>query len=98
MTKKEDLIGKKIEGKTVTQAVQFPPVGTFQAFYKAQDFLKDLGFTVGSMCGPDPIGFARGYDYVAKWHNLTQGDKSSLDGLLLHEGGFREGGVTVVFF
>ena len=98
MTKKEDLIGKEIGGKTIKQVVQFPSEGTFQAFYKAEAFVKDLGFTVGSMCGPEPIGFAKGYDYVAKWRNLTQGDKSSLDGLLLNEGGFREGGVSVVFF
>jgi len=46
----------------------------------------------------EAIGFALGYDYVAKWYNIDHGDRSRLDGLLLHDGGFREGGVKVIFF
>lgn len=95
---RKDLIGQEFQGRKASRVIEIPASGTFQAFYEAETLVKELGYEVGSMCAEDPIGFALGYDYVAKWYNLSRDDKNSLDGLLLHDGGFREGGVKVIFF
>lgn len=95
---REDLIGKEFQGRKASRVIEIPAGGTFKAFYEAETLVREMGYGVGSMCGPEPIGFAHGYDYIAKWYNLSREDKNSLDGLLLHDGGFREGGVKVVFF
>ena len=98
MIERTDLIGTEFQGRKASRVIDIPAAGTFTAIHEAEAFVRDLGYTVGSMCGGEPIGFALGYDYVAKWYNIDHGDRSRLDGLLLHDGGFREGGVKVVFF
>lgn len=97
-TERKDLIGQEFQGRKASRVIEINNEGTFQSFYAAEALVKELGYQVGSMCRDEPIGFALGYDYVAKWYNLDQEDKSRLDGLLLQDGGFREGGVKVVFF
>jgi hypothetical protein len=91
--------GETYLGREILHTETFPPAGTFQAFYNAENRLKELGYTTGSMCRHEPIGFADAdkCDYVAKWYNLSQDDKGQLDGVMVSDG-FREGGVTIVFF
>lgn len=98
MTQREDLAGKEFEGRKAVMVLDIPPCGTFKSIYRAEDFLKDLGYRTGSMCRQEPIGFAYKCDYVAKWYNLSKEDKNSLDGILLPLDEFREGGVRIVFF
>jgi hypothetical protein len=98
IVERQDLIGQEFAGRRASCVIEIPPSGTFQAFYEAEALVKELGYGVGSMCSSEPIGFAHGYDYIAKWYNLDSEDKNRLDGLLLHDGGFREGGVKIVFF
>ena len=102
---RSDLIGKPYEfeelpNKEVMYAVEFVPTGTFGAIGAAQKYLKDLGYTIGSMQMSSPIGFADSdkYDYVSKWWNMNREDKESLDGAIIPLDGFREGGVLVLFF
>ena len=85
-------------GRPVVHEVSFPAGGTFDAIGKAEDFLKDLGYARGSMSGGDPIGFAQGVDYIAKWYNIPKEDRARLDGVIIPEHDFREGGVRVLFF
>jgi hypothetical protein len=91
--------GETYLGREILHTETFPPAGTFQAFYAAEKRLKELGYTVGSMCRTEPIGFANAdaVGYVAKWYNLSQDDKGQLDGVMASDD-FREGGVTIVFF
>ena len=98
MTERDDLVGTEFQGRKASRVVEFIPSGTFGAFYKSEALLKKLGYRTGSMCNTEPIGFAYKYDRVAKWHNLSKEDKSLLDGIVLQVGGFREGGVMIVFF
>jgi hypothetical protein len=86
-------------GRAVILEEFFEPNGTFKAFRNAEARLKELGYTVGSMCRDEPIGFAHEStcDYIAKWRNLDQEDISKLDGVMLSED-FRDGGVRIVFF
>mgnify|MGYP007090084347 CR=1 FL=1 len=91
--------GETYLGREILHIEEFAPAGTFQAYYKAEQRLKDLGYTVGSMCGPEPIGFADAdqYHYVSKWYNMNWDEKNLLDGVMISEG-FREGGVKILFF
>ena len=86
-------------GREILHTETFPPAGTFSAFYSAEKRLKELGYTTGSMCSTEPIGFADAdvVSYVAKWYNIDREDKGKLDGVMESDD-FREGGVTIVFF
>lgn len=92
------LQGKYWNDRMIEHAVEFDPCGTFQAFYAAQKYLEELGYTVGSMSQMNPIGFAFGVEWVSKWHNLTQKEKESVDGIIIPQEDFREGGALILFF
>lgn len=91
--------GETYLGREILYTEEFSPAGTFKAYYNAEARLKELGYTVGSMCRTEPIGFADAdkYDYVAKWYNMNQTERDTLDGVMVSND-FREGGVTLVFF
>jgi hypothetical protein len=86
-------------GREVSYFQHFPANGTFGAFYQAQEYIKDLGYEIGSMDRDNPIGFADNekFGYIAKWHNLTPKDKEQLYGVIISND-FREGAVDVLFF
>ncbi len=73
---------------------------TFQAFYKAEAMLKEMGYIVGSMERQYPIGFAPKADwsYISKWSNMSSEERLLLHGVMLPDPNFREGGVVIVFF
>lgn len=71
----------------------FNQEGTFLAWYAASDWLKESGYSFGSMCGSLPIGVMRGDYAIAKWKNLTPKERNLCDGTVT--GDFREGPVTV---
>jgi len=85
-------------GQTVTYAVRFNACGTFSAVRKAEEFLEELGYTIGSMERNAPIGFANDeeIEYVSKWNNMTGEEHGTLDGVMLSND-FREGSVDVIF-
>jgi hypothetical protein len=91
--------GETYLGREILHVEEFAPAGTFQAFYNAQKRLKELGYEVGSMCGSEPIGFADAdeYGYISKWRNMSREDQNLLDGVMISKG-FREDGVTLLFF
>ena len=91
------LQGKFWQDRKIEHAVEFPASGTFEAFYAAESYLEELGYAVGSMCSREPIGFKHGDDRVAKWYNLSKEDKEQLDGVMLPEPEFREGGAVILF-
>lgn len=92
------LKGKFWQDREIVHAVDFPPSGTFGAIRGAEGHLKDMGYTIGSMCREEPIGFAYEANYVAKWYNLDAEDKMRLDGVILPQHEFREGGAIILFF
>ena len=92
------LRGKFWGDRMIEHAIGFEASGTFQAFYAAENHLKELGYGVGSMCRNEPIGFAYGFERIAKWHNLKNEDKRLLDGVIIPEPDFREGGNIILFF
>jgi hypothetical protein len=100
-----DLTGSVYDNRNLPQlevkyAVEFVPSGTFGAISNAQNYLKDMGYQTGSMEGEMPIGFAdeNKYGYVSKWTRMNRSEHGTLDGAIIPDPEFREGGVLVLFF
>lgn len=66
------------------------------AHRKAAAWCEENGYSVGEMCGPQPIGIMRGEWQIAKWRNLTKREQDQLDGTIT--GNFRDGPVKVTIF
>lgn len=74
----------------------FKADGDFGAYYAAEKWIKENGYSYGSMERNYPIGIAKGDCYISKWCNLG-GDKNLLDGVIA-EGSKRDNDVTVIIF
>ena len=72
----------------------FDQSGDFVAVDLARVWLKDHGYSCGSMCMDMPIGILKGYWRIAKWKNLTAKERTQLDGQLISKD-FRNGPVTI---
>lgn len=72
----------------------FENTGDFAAINAAEKWCADQGYTVGRMDGDNPIGIAKGVNYISKWHNFQPGDTERLGGRITSRN-FRDGPVTV---
>ena len=86
-------------GRVIAHEEVFPAGGDFEGYYSAEKRLSELGYTRGSMCRTEPIGFADSdkYRYIAKWYNLNKEEQKELDGVMISSG-FRNSEVRVIFF
>lgn len=75
----------------------FDNKGTFKAYYTAENFVREKGYSFGSMCMNMPIALKKGDWHIAKWRNLTGTEKLDIDGHITSKD-FREGPVTVETF
>lgn len=87
----------KFHGHEIESVEEISSSGTFASVNKAMQILKLRGYKIGSMSAYQPIGFAKGYDYIAKWYNLNKSDIEKLDGVLVSND-FREGSVSIITF
>lgn len=72
----------------------FNQIGTFKAWYAAETWLSENGYSYGSTCAVSPyVGVLKGEYCIAKWRNLTSTEKEELDGVVT--GNFREGPVVI---
>jgi hypothetical protein len=75
----------------------FKENGAFGAVYEAEKWLKENGYSIGSMDSDAPIGVAKGEGrYISKWHNLGE-DKVLLDGVIAR-GWKRDSDITIIIF
>jgi hypothetical protein len=51
-------MNKTFMNRPVIKSITIEAKGTFSAFYEAEKLLREEGYTVGSMCRDEPIGFA----------------------------------------
>ena len=93
-----DLKGKHWDDREILHGVKFMPDGTFGAISSAEVYLKDLEYAVGSMEGSNPIGFLYEAASISKWGNLSEDDRLRLDGVIIPDPEFREGGALILFF
>lgn len=87
-----------IPKKEIAGAHYFKSTGTFTAVNTATKFLEKIGYSVGCMQCDAPIAVAKGNDmYISKWYNLGE-DKNKIDGVIIPDPEFREGGTAVILF
>ena len=70
---------------------------TFKAYYAAQKYAEKQGYSVGQMCGKNPIALKKGNWNIAKWKNLAPLEKLDIDGHITSVD-FRKGPVDVEMF
>ena len=68
------------------------PTNDFAAVDAAEKWIRENGYSVGSMQRGAPRGILKGDFDIAKWRNLNTKERAELDGLM--EGG-RGGPVTI---
>lgn len=93
-----DLKGKYWDDREIIHAIEFEPSGTFEAVSKAIVYLKELGYYVASICSNMPIAFMYNYSYVPKWKNLSDKERDKIEGVIIPQHEFGEGGVIILFF
>lgn len=78
----------------------FTGAKTFRAYHDAVAWLRERGYSTGSMCSPRPTAIMKGDFQIAKWKNLTAKERREVDGTIEGEaasrGTFREGPVIVM--
>ena len=87
--------------RPVAKRIRIEESGDFATYRKAEAILKAEGFITGSMCAPEPTGFAPAeqYNYIAKWYNISAPERKSLHGVIQRAGGdFRSGPIEIVYF
>jgi hypothetical protein len=87
--------------RPIAKRVRIEEEGDFATYHKAEEILKAEGFRTGSMCSPEPTGFAPAdrYEYIAKWRNIDHQDRKLLHGVIQTAGGnFRNGPLEIVYF
>jgi hypothetical protein len=73
----------------------FPHTGEdFSANSAAEKWLKENGFSIGTMCAPEPRAILHGNTYIPKWKNLSSEDREEVDGVAKATN-WRTGDVTV---
>jgi len=75
--------------------------GDFQTYHLAESIVKAEGHRTGSMCAPEPTGFAPAdeFEYIAKMNNIDPEDRLLLHGVIKTNGGnFRNGDLEIVYF
>jgi hypothetical protein len=67
---------------------------TFSALYAAQYWLKQKGYSYGSLQALAPVAIFKGECAISKWRNLSREERNAADGVMTSSD-FREGSVTV---
>ena len=86
-------------GRDVVKKVNIKVEGTFASVSEAEKQLREMKYTIGSMSGNQPIGFACGekYRYISKWYNMNSDEHNLLDGVMISDD-WREGSVNIIWF
>lgn len=90
-------IGEKYLGKVIAEKHYFDAEGDFESYYAANSWARENGYTTGSMDGFNPIALMKDYDYVAKWHNISNKERQMVHGVMISDY-FREKPVTILIF
>jgi len=72
----------------------FSAHGEFSALGDATEWVRSRGYSLGIMCGNEPIAFKKGYWNIQKWRNLSADDRFNIDGVVTSDD-FRDGDVTI---
>jgi hypothetical protein len=82
-------------GRKTTKRIEFNEEGTFQSHHAAIRWCKENGYSYGSMDGHNPIALWNDDSVISKWHNLSNEEKRTCDGVLESQ---REGKAIIIIF
>ena len=71
------------------------------AYRRAEQWAKENGYSVGSMCSPMPTALFKGDFNVAKWRNLSGKEQKQVDGIITSDGvhgSYRSGPVRIIIY
>lgn len=74
-------------------SITFDNKGDFAATHAAVDWLRERGFSIGSMQAGSPRAIWFGDCYISKWRGLSDEDKALMHAVM--EGNGRDGPVTI---
>lgn len=66
----------------------------FSACHEAEAWLRENGFSIGTMEGSQPRAILHSHTFIPKWKHLDHDDKEQLDGVAISDN-FREKDVMV---
>jgi len=81
---RSSLRGKFYRDRSIEHAVEFTHHNNFVCVVSMIEYLKELGYTVGTKHFDSPIGFKYGASNIDAIHNLSQSEIDSLDGFILN--------------
>lgn len=84
--------------KAPFKTIIFEGDNDFEAYRKAEKWVKENGYSAGSMCSPSPTAIFKGDCYVAKWRNLSVKERNSADGYITSVNNYRSGPVELVVY
>ena len=73
--------------------ITFSETGDFKAMRAAEEWCAQRGISSGQVQRDEPRGLVRGNVRIAKWRNLTNKERASLDGTMT--GDMRSGPVRI---
>ncbi len=75
---------------------------TFDDYHQAEEYVKALGYNIGSMQSSSPMALSKACEYIAKWRNIYEEHYPKIEGLILFHREWNEdftaGPVDVVLF
>jgi len=84
--------------RNIKSTQTFTGTQDFEAYRNAESYCYDNGYSVGSMCAPQPTAIKKGNYDIAKWRNLSQTDKNNIDGTITTDSDYRNGTITVTIY
>lgn len=82
--------------RSIKIEVTFRQKETFAAYNAATDYLKNHGYSYGSMQRGSPTAIKKGDYLIEKWRYLTPEERENIDGII--SGEFRNGPVSVFIY
>jgi hypothetical protein len=92
------LKGKFWEDRKIEHSIIFDSEFEFGGYEEAREHLLELGYQTAVMNDNVPVGFVHGDEYVCTWKNLSEEEKSQLDGVILPDTDYRYDQALVLFF
>lgn len=91
-------ISETYQGRPIKQKISFDEKGEWKSLRKAKDWLKENGYSFGSLARTMPVGIKKGDCDIAKWYNLYEKEIAELDGVMLFSNRPRDGKVEILLF
>jgi hypothetical protein len=97
----ESVLEQEVFYKTGKRGIKsfrkFESPEAFAGYNAASDYATGLGYRVGNMCSPRPTACGKGFDYIAKWNNISKSEGHLIEAIIVSDD-FRNGVIYFVEF